>query len=222
MLRSIQPVMPTPTSGRSTRMELLEYLRRHEGASAETIAGQLGITANAVRQHLTNLERDGLVRSVPVRHKRGRPCLEFSLTERADAMFPKRYDQLASMVLAEVQEMAGPEALDELFRRIALRHGEALAPELEGLDFDAKLERLLRWINRAGTLAEAEQTPDGIRVSIHNCPFRNTALRFPQVCTITPHLMVQLLGAQVSQARSIHRHDPYCSFVLQRPTANAH
>jgi predicted ArsR family transcriptional regulator len=203
-------------------MELLEYLRRHEGASAETIAGQLGITANAVRQHLTNLERDGLVRSVPVRHKRGRPCLEFSLTERADAIFPKRYGQLASMVLAEVQDMAGPEALDELFRRIALRHGEALAPELEGLDFDAKLERLLRWINRAGTLAEAEQTPDGIRVSIHNCPFRNTALRFPQVCTITPHLMVQLLGAQVSQARSIHRHDPYCSFVLQRPTANAH
>ncbi|MFZ0215453.1 MAG: helix-turn-helix domain-containing protein [Candidatus Dormiibacterota bacterium] len=202
-------------------MELLEFLRRHRAASAETIAGELGITANAVRQHLTNLERDGLVRSVPVRHKRGRPSLDFSLTDRADGVFPKRYGQLASMVLAEIQEMAGPEALDEVFRRIALRHGEAMAPSMEGLDFDGKLDRLLHWINRAGTLAEAEETADGIRISIHNCPFRNTALRYPQVCTITPHLMVQLLDVQVSQSSSIHRQDPFCSFVVQRPAANA-
>lgn len=213
--------MPSPIPVRSTRMELLEFLRRHRAASAETIAGELGITANAVRQHLTNLERDGLVRSVPVRHKRGRPSLDFSLTDRADGVFPKRYGQLASMVLAEIQEMAGPEALDEVFRRIALRHGEAMAPSMEGLDFDGKLDRLLHWINRAGTLAEAEETADGIRISIHNCPFRNTALRYPQVCTITPHLMVQLLDVQVSQSSSIHRRDPFCSFVVQRPAANA-
>ena len=54
-------------------MEVLELLRRKQAASAESVSGELGITANAVRQHLTNLERDGLVKSEPVRHKRGRP-----------------------------------------------------------------------------------------------------------------------------------------------------
>jgi predicted ArsR family transcriptional regulator len=57
-----------------------------------------------------------------------------------------------------------------------------------------------------------------VKVTIHNCPFRNTALKFPQVCTITPHLISQLLDTAVSQADSIHRHDPYCSFVVQRPS----
>jgi predicted ArsR family transcriptional regulator len=209
--------MPTMIAGRSTRMEVLELLRRRGHASAESIASDLAITPNAVRQHLTNLERDGFVVSKPERKRRGRPSLVFSLTEQAHSVFPKRYGQLATMVLQEVQEMGGPKALDEVFERIAARHAETIAPTLEGADFDEKLERVVAWIRRAGTLAEQTETEEGVKVIIHNCPFRNTALKFPQVCTITPHLISQLLGAAVSQADSIHRHDPYCSFVVQRP-----
>src|SRR5579872_2073026 len=205
--------------GRSTRMEVLELLRRRGRSSAETIAADLGVTPNAVRQHLTNLERDGFVVSQPERAGRGRPALLFSLTERADSVFPKRYGQLATMVLQEVQEMGGPEALDEVFARVAERHARGIEHELDGLDFDDKLHRVVAWIGRAGTLAEQSETPEGVKVTIHNCPFRNTALKFPQVCTITPQLITRLLGASVSQSDSIHRRDPYCSFVVQRPTA---
>lgn len=198
-------------------MEVLELLRRKRAASAEVIAAELGITANAVRQHLTNLERDGLVTSEPVRHKRGRPSLLFSLTDRADAVFPKRYGQLATMVLSELRDMQGEQAIDELFRRIAGRHASSIERQLDGLDFDEKLQRVVSWINRAGTLAETENTDEGVRITIHNCPFRNTALKIPQVCTLTPQLIVQLLDAPVSQTASIHRSDPYCSFLVQRP-----
>ncbi len=206
-------------AGRSTRMEVLELLRRKGHASAEAIAADLGVTPNAVRQHLTNLERDGFVTSHPERRARGRPSLLFSLTERADSVFPKRYGQLATMVLTEVQEMGGAEALDEIFARVAARHAQVIEQDLGGLDFDEKLTRVVAWISRAGTLAEQTETDEGVKVTIHNCPFRNTALKFPQVCTITPQLITRLLGAAVSQSDSIHRRDPYCSFVVQRPTA---
>src|SRR2546430_14171044 len=116
------------------------------------------------------------------------------------------------MVLAEVQEMGGPQARDEVFPRIAGRHAETMEPQLDGLDFDEKLHRILGWLNQAGTLAAAEETSEGVRVAIHNCPFRNTALKDPAVCTITPHLMNRLLGAQVNQASAIHRSGPDCSF----------
>ena len=206
-------------AGRSTRMEVLELLRRKGRSSAETIANDLGVTPNAVRQHLTNLEREGLVVSQPERSGRGRPSLLFALTERADAVFPKRYGQLATMVLQEVQEMGGPDALDELFARVAARHANAIERDLAGLDFDEKLRRVVAWIGRAGTLVEQTEGPDGVHVTIHNCPFRNTALKFPQVCTITPQLISRLTEAAISQSDSIHRHDPYCSFVVQRPAA---
>jgi len=152
-----------------------------------------------------------------MRAKRGRPSLLFSLTERADAVFPKRYGQLATMVLTEIQEMEGPEALDEIFRRVALRHATAVEPELKGLDFDERIRRVVAWIGRAGTLAEATDGDEGVTVSIHNCPFRNTALKFPQVCTITPQLLTRLLDTSVSQGGSIHRGDRHCSFVVKRP-----
>jgi predicted ArsR family transcriptional regulator len=101
---------------------------------------------------------------------------------------------------------------------MATRHAGAISRSLEGLEFDEKLRRVVAWIGRAGTLAEQSETAEGVKVTIHNCPFRNTALKYPQVCTITPHLMSQLLGTAVSQADSIHRHDQYCSFVVARPT----
>jgi predicted ArsR family transcriptional regulator len=205
-------------AGRSTRMEVLELLRRKGHASAEIIASDLGVTPNAVRQHLTNLEREGFVVSHPERSRRGRPSLLFSLTDRADSVFPKRYGQLATMVLQEVQDIGGPEALDEIFSRMATRHATVIQHDLEGMEFDEKLRKVVAWIGRAGTLAEQTETSEGVKVTIHNCPFRNTALKFPQVCTITPHLISQLLGTAVSQAESIHRHDQYCSFVVQRPT----
>ena len=207
-------------AGRPTRMEVLELLRRRGGCSAEAVAHDLGLTTNAVRQHLTNLEREGLVVSHPERSRRGRPSLLFALTERADAVFPKRYGQLATMVLQEVQEMIGPDGLDEVFARVAARHATSIDKDLEGLDFDDRLRRVVSWIGRAGTLVEQTETPEGVKVTIHNCPFRNTALKFPQVCTITPQLITRLTGAAVSQSNSIHRHDPYCSFVVQRPTAD--
>src|ERR1700694_4077276 len=213
-----RPDVPFMIAGRSTRMEVLELLRGKGRCSAETIASDLGVTPNAVRQHLTNLERDGLVVSHPERSGRGRPSLLFWLTERADSVFPKRYGQLATMVLQEVQEMGGPEALDEVFSRVAARHAGAIEPHLEGLKFDRNLRRLIAWIGRAGPRAEQSETTEGVKVTIHNCPFRNTALKFPQVCTITPQLMSRLLGTSISQADSIHRHDPYCSFVVQRPS----
>jgi predicted ArsR family transcriptional regulator len=201
-------------------MEVLEFLRRKQTASAEVISTQLGITPNAVRQHLAALEREGLVRSEPVRSKRGRPSLMFSLTDKADAAFPKSYGKLATMVLNELAEMGGAALLDEVFERVAARHATAIEKQLGGLTFDEKLNRVVDSIRRAGTLAEQEDTADGVRVTIHNCPFRNTAIKYPQVCTITPRLFVKLLDVQVSQEASIHRRDPYCSFLVHRTEAN--
>jgi predicted ArsR family transcriptional regulator len=214
------PDMPSLITGRSTRMEVLELLRRKQAASAETISAQLGITPNAVRQHLTNLEREGLVRSRPVPGKRGRPSLMFSLTDKADAAFPKRYGQLATMILNEVAELGGQELLDRIFERVADRYAGGIEAQMNGLSFEEKLDRVVQWIGRAGTLAEKEETPDGVRVTIHNCPFRNTALKYPQVCTITPRLLVKLLDVEVSQAASIHRRDPYCSFLVRRSSGD--
>src|SRR5260370_26155081 len=122
------------------------------------------------------------------------------------------------MVPREGRGRGGPGALDDVFERMATRHATVIAPTLEGLEFDEKLKKVVAWIGRAGTLAQQTETAEGVKGTIHNCPFRNTALKFPQVCTITPHLFSQLLGTGVSQSDSLHRPDPDSAFVVQLPT----
>src|SRR5260370_18370515 len=150
-----RPDVPLMIAGRSTRMEVLELLRRRGRSSAETIAGDLGVTPNAVRQHLTNLARGAFVVTHPVPSGRGPPSSLFSLTERADSVFPKRYRQLATMVLQEVQEIGGPEALEEEFSLVAARPATTTEPALDALDFDEKLRTVSTCIVRPSTLSSS-------------------------------------------------------------------
>src|SRR3979411_1075719 len=96
-MASQSPDEPPMIAGRSTRMEVLELLRRKGRCSAETVASDLGVTPNAVRQHLSNLEREGFVVSHPERSGRGGPSLYFSLTQSPDSEFPHQDGPNASV-----------------------------------------------------------------------------------------------------------------------------
>ncbi|GAF88364.1 unnamed protein product, partial [marine sediment metagenome] len=73
----------------STRQQILQYLQRHGRATVKELGSLLSLTSTGIRQHLTVLERDGLVDAREERGRVGRPTLVYSLTEKADALFPK-------------------------------------------------------------------------------------------------------------------------------------
>ena len=87
----------------STRLRILEYLQRNGTATVKELGQLLGLTSTGIRQHLTVLERDGLVAVREERGRVGRPNLVYSLTDEADAVFPKTYDVLASVLLEEIR-----------------------------------------------------------------------------------------------------------------------
>jgi DNA-binding transcriptional ArsR family regulator len=61
----------------ATRHEILAYLRRHSEATVRDLGDLLHLTSTGIRQHLTVLERDGLVQ---VRETRGQQAWPSSLT----------------------------------------------------------------------------------------------------------------------------------------------
>src|SRR5437773_11688363 len=88
-----------PLHIKSTRLRILEYLQRNGRATVKELGQLLGLTSTGIRQHLTVLERDGLVAVRQERRRVGRPNLVYSLTDEADRVFPKTYDVLASALL---------------------------------------------------------------------------------------------------------------------------
>src|SRR5262249_39766558 len=108
----------------TTRGRIVAALRKRHGASAADLADELGLSPNAVRQHIATLEREGLVTERSVRRGRTKPTYEFSLTEQGQRLFPQRYDLLLNAVLREVKELGGEDAVAEIFQRIGQRSVE--------------------------------------------------------------------------------------------------
>ncbi|MBO0700718.1 MAG: ArsR family transcriptional regulator, partial [Zavarzinella sp.] len=74
----------------SSRGQVLALLRRGVQTVGE-LAAALELTGNAVRAHLTGLERDGLVRPMGTRRGPRKPTVTYAVTPEAEQLFPKEY-----------------------------------------------------------------------------------------------------------------------------------
>src|SRR5688572_1533602 len=86
------------------RRRILEHVKRHGEAGADGIAADLGVTLSGARQHLTALERDGLLQHRSDRGGPGRPKHLFTLTAAGDALFPRAYAELTNELLEYVED----------------------------------------------------------------------------------------------------------------------
>jgi DNA-binding transcriptional ArsR family regulator len=112
----------------STRGRVVTMLRAGE-RTVEELAGELGLTDNAVRAHLSTLERDGLVRQRGVRRGFRKPHLTYALTREAEHLFPKAYDVLLNQLITVLKGRLGREGLEDALREV----GRALAgPRTQG------------------------------------------------------------------------------------------
>src|SRR5215212_6909899 len=86
----------------STRGHIVTLLR---GAvrTVNELAAALNLTDNAVRVHLTSLERDGLVQQKGMRPGLRKPHYAYELTPDAEQLFPKAYDILLNQLLTVLQ-----------------------------------------------------------------------------------------------------------------------
>src|ERR1700694_52746 len=88
-------------------------LENKKGLTVEDLSRALGITDNAVRQHLTALERDGVVAKGETQSTGGRPEHLYELTTVGQELFPRHYSWFAELLVGSLREEQGTEALRE-------------------------------------------------------------------------------------------------------------
>src|SRR5881296_3409588 len=159
----------------STRLRILEYLQRNGRATVKELGQLLGLTSTGIRQHLTVLERDGLVAVREERGRVGRPNLVYSLTEEADAVFPKTYDVLASVLLEEIRATDGNEKLHQLLHNVSER---LAAPYKE------RVRETARIMEEQGCLVDVTEASGEFYIDEYTCPFPKTAERDRAVCAL--------------------------------------
>ena len=205
----------------ATRQQILDYLRRQGRATVKDLDSFLDLTPTGVRQHLTVLEREGLVTAHEDRGRVGRPALVYKLTEKGDALYPKSYDQLANVLIEEVRELAGAQALQTLLRRVASRFAEPYKERLEGRPLSERVLEASQIIQERGCLTECSQDGDDWLIKQYTCPFPNVAGQNSCVCSLDVEFVRQLVGADARLTTSLLRGDDACTFRIRPVDAPA-
>lgn len=198
-----------------TRTQILQLLRRNGQLTAAELSDALGIGAVGVRQHLALLDRDGLVSTAGVRRGVGRPSHLYTLTEQAEALFPKRYDRLALDALAFVAAQGGDQAIDQLFAARRAQLAQQFAPRLAGRARAEQVAELAAILTEQGYMCDYRQADDGSFVlAEHNCPVDCVARDYPQACEHELKLYEDLLGVPIVREELIAEGGTCCRYRI--------
>ncbi len=154
----------------STRGRIVESLQRRGEQTVAELAGQYGLTPNAVRQHLGRLERDGLVEEAAQRRGRTKPSSVFSLTPDGRRLFPQRYSTLLKAVLEEITETQGSEKVAELMHGIGKRSARKYAARFEGKNPQERVAELTSILREQGVVADYEASRRRFRAARAHLP----------------------------------------------------
>lgn len=200
-----------------SREQILGYLHQRGEATVKELAQLLGLTATGVRQHLTILERDGLIEAHEVRGHVGRPAYVYALTDRADSLFPKNYAMLTNLLLEEVRTMAGAEALQQLLRRVSARMAERYADRVDGKGLSERVQATAGVLRELGCEVDVRQQGDEFFIHQCTCPYPKVAKRHSAVCALEVDFVQRMTGSDARLVTSLLRGDRACAYRVRGP-----
>ncbi len=218
---SDQRVAPPLPEGRRA---VLYALRRRGQGTVEDIARNLDMTVSGARQHLSALVEDGLAEATEIPRpegQRGRPQLEYVVSDRADNLFPKAYGELTNELLGYMSE-SDSTLVDQLFARRRderVRNAQARLGPLKSLK--AKVTELTRILDEDGYLATCDPMRGGYRIIEHNCAILAVARKYGQACTSEIDFIRTVLpGTTVERVSHIIEGAHHCAYEV-RPAPKA-
>ncbi|HEY1291740.1 MAG TPA: helix-turn-helix domain-containing protein [Chloroflexota bacterium] len=188
--------------------------------TVEELAAALGITDNAVRAHLSSLERDGLVRQSGVRRTQAKPAFVYDVTPAAERLFPKAYGPVLDHLLDVVEERLGAEELSDLLRTVGERLATESAPSARR-PVPERIERALSTLRELGSTLEIDpeaSRPGRVRLQAYSCPLAAATANHAEACQVIESFLARVIGARVS-IRCEREGRPRCGFEVSVPRA---
>lgn len=191
-----------------SRQRILEYLLPAD-RTVQEIADELGLSANAIRGHLSALERDGLVVQQGARRDTGgKPATLYALSRDADELFPKAYARVLEGLLEVLDEEVGSEGVRELLARVGARAASpASGPPEERVEAAAELLRSL------GGSVEVQRSDGGWSIRGFACPLSSVVNHDARVCGLAETLVQRTTGGAVAE-RCEREGRPRCGFEI--------
>lgn len=196
------------------RGEILLALKRLQPLTAKQLAERLGVSPNAIRHHLKELEAEALIAYGREQRGLGAPTYAYRLSAAGEELFPRAYAATLTQLLEHVAEKAGRRAAVELFEQHYDDLTRKVLAQLDGAAASERVDLVARLMNEQGYMAEWEEAAGTFRLSEHNCAIRAVAERFPEVCAAEERFLRNVLGAEVERRSHIASGCNACEYAI--------
>lgn len=206
--------MDAPRRGDSRNRLLQELLHAEHPMGVESLARALNISRNATYQHVTALQRDGLIEKADVSQTRGRPGQTYQLSRLGRATFTRHYALFANLLVDLVKSRLGPEELRSCLESLGGGLAERFAGRVANLQGDELVGEVAAIMRELGyeSLATKPGRKQASEIVAHNCVFHDLAERHPEVCALDIALIESLTGAKIEHAECMMRGGACCRF----------
>ena len=188
-----------PSGQKGPRGNLLVCLKRERRLTARELAARLGVSLNAARHHLKELEAEGLVEYEREHRGVGAPAFAYRLSASGEALFPRRYEETLTALLDHLVARDGREAAVSLLGSYFAGLTSRLQSELAGSTPEERLHAIGQVLSDAGYMAEVTTGSGSGTLTEHNCAIPAVAERFPEICAAEARFLAEVLGAEVDR-----------------------
>ena len=198
----------------STRGQIATLLRRAE-RTVEELAQDLGLTDNAVRNHLAILERDGIVRQDGVRRGKGagKPAVVYTLQPSAESYFSRAYQPVLAAVLDVVVDELSAEQAAELLHKVGRRLGVTVGGRARGT-LAERVAAAAEALRALGGEVDVVTEDGALRIRSAGCPLSSTVMRRPETCRAVEAFVAEIAGAPVRECCA-RGGRPRCCFTVE-------
>lgn len=199
---------------RGLRAQILLEVKKSQPITAKQLGAHFGVSANAIRRHLKELEVDGLVRFGREQHGLGAPAFAYRLTDAGEALFPNGYRDTLLTMLDMVEAREGRPGVVKMFEARYAVLAERLRSELAATPAERRLEVVARVLTEAGYMAEWREADGVFRLAEHNCAMRAVVEKYPEICAVEERFLRDVLGADVQREQHIPRGCNACEYAI--------
>jgi predicted ArsR family transcriptional regulator len=175
------------------------------------MATEIGLTHNAVRDHLAVLKREGMVREGGLQRSASRPAVVYEVVPEAEAVFSRAYIPFVAHLMRVLQEQLGQGELDTVMHSV----GRGLAaewPRLRG-DLPQRVEAVSALLEDLGALHEIDRLDGGFIIRGYGCLLSAAVHGRPEVCRAMESLLAELLEVGVLECCD-RGERPRCCFEI--------
>jgi predicted ArsR family transcriptional regulator len=206
----------------ATRAAIFRLLKQERFASIPRIAEALGVSHEAARKQVGDLQRNGWIDSDcgPEEAQQrestpGRPPVRYCLTAAGDHFFPKQYPQLLVSVLDTIAAEGGNDAFTSVLARITDDRVARLEPRVATRPMKRRIEELRAIYREGDPFTDVQRRGENYVLVERNCPYLSVAMERPDICSTTVSTLRRLTGCEVVRERRFQDGDGRCEFHVK-------